>query len=147
MNLQPWVGPGVMPMAPYGPIPQMAFKAIEWERAREYGHKEWQRRAADDFRRSLTVAIPGWYGITDIMKTIEEMRMQTPYIDEKGFYHYDSNIWKALTDYAGVTTFYNEREAVLEALKTGENMRMVRDFEDRYRMVKVPRNMYGIKAR
>jgi len=121
MNIRPWTGFGTLPIAPYGPLPQMIFKAIEWKQASLYGHEEWTKNARKDFLKSLMVGIPGMYAVTDWMKVFDEYHKETPYWDKRtGMLHTGHNHWKAWSDLAGVTNFYNDQKRMLEYIKNGE---------------------------
>lgn len=145
MNVKPWLLLGPAPMRLYGPTIQTFTYALEWLKASEYMHEEWKQESLDNLKRSAKVFVPGYYGVSDMIKCFKEMQQDSPYWDERtGILHYRKNYRKMLSDLMGTTSFYADRDKYLALLKEGRYAAAAQ-IGERYGMRKVYRTNQGIQ--
>lgn len=146
MNVLPWTGPASLPMVPYGPTVQTFFKAAEYFKALEYGTEEWKTEVLQDLKMNAKVAIPGYYGITDILRAMDELKQETPYFDKRtGILHRDNNAWKTWSDLAGISKWYDRQQEYLQLLKD-QAYTEARKYETKYHIQKLSRTPQGIRV-
>jgi hypothetical protein len=144
MNSKPWILQGVLPMRPYGPIPQTLFNAVELIKAKQYGVEEWEQAALKDLKMSALVGIPCYYGVTDFMKLMRDMNREMPYTDDKtGLFYYGGKPLRAWSDYFGISNMYTARKEMLRLLKQGE-YEAARGIGEKWGMRKINRQFDGV---
>ncbi len=138
MNMKPWLLTGPLPTKPYGPIPQVLFQAAEVVQAWNYGNEEMRIRAMDDLKRSAKIFIPGSYAFYDWVALMREFQRDFPCFDSRtGLLQYEPNMKKALSDFFGVTDYYNQTNQAADLLRgaTIEEYEKGRKIAEKWNMV------------
>jgi len=119
MNMKPWLLTGPLPTKPYGPIPQVIFKAAEVVQAWNYGNEGMRIRAMNDLKKNLRIFVPGGYALYDWVNLIREFQKDFPCFDSKrGLLQYEPNKKKALSDFFGVSDYYNQTNKAADLLRS-----------------------------